>query len=94
MNGTKQKFNISSALSFLFQDGLQNYLCGKDMQSTDTVSCLKVSYMYLSHSNPCFQSNIAITNFLFSQTCGIRFHDVIGLSTVHMYSFATILKHG
>ena len=46
---------------------------------------------YLSHSNPCFQCYIAITNL---QTCGIRFHDAIGQSTVHMYSYARILKHG
>ena len=30
-------------------------------------------------------------NFLVSQ---IRFHDVIDQSTVHMYSFAKLLKHG
>ena len=47
-----------------------------------------------SHNNPCFQCNIAITNFLVSYTCEIRFHDVIGQSTVHMYSYAKILKHG
>ena len=29
-----------------------------------------------------------------SHTCEIRFHDVIGQSTVHMYSCAKILKHG
>ena len=42
--------------------------------------------MNLSHDNPCFQCRIAITNFLVSHTCDIRFHDVIGQSTVHMYS--------
>ena len=42
----------------------------------------------LSHENPCFQCNIAITNFLVSNTCEIRFHDVIGQSTVSMYSYA------
>ena len=31
----------------------------------------------LSHNNPCFQCNIAITNFLVPNTCEIRFHDVI-----------------
>ena len=49
---------------------------------------------YLSHNNPCFQCNIAITNFLVSNTCEIRFHDVKGQSTVPMYSYAKILKHG
>ena len=29
-----------------------------------------------SHNNPCFQCNIAITNFLVSNTCEIRFHDI------------------
>ena len=28
-----------------------------------------------------------------SHTCEIRFHDIIGQSTVHMYSYAKILKH-
>ena len=46
----------------------------------------------LSHNNPCFQCNIAITNFLVSNTCEIRFHDVKGQSTVPMYSYAKILK--
>ena len=31
----------------------------------------------LSHNNPCFQSNTAITNFLVLLTCEIRFRDVI-----------------
>ena len=48
----------------------------------------------LSHSNPSFQCNIAIANFVVSHTCEIRFHDVIDQSTVHMYSYAKILKHG
>ena len=35
-----------------------------------------------------------MTNFLVSHTCEIKFHDAIGLSTVHiMYSNAKILKH-
>ena len=49
--------------------------------------------MFLSHNNPCFQCNIAITNFLALHTCEIRFHDVIGRSTLNMYSYAEILKH-
>ena len=36
----------------------------------------------------CFKCNIAITKFLVSHTCEIRFHDVIGRSTLHMYSNA------
>ena len=48
--------------------------------------------LFLSHNNPCFQCNIAITNFLVSQTCKIRFYDVIGQSTVRMYSYAKIKK--
>ena len=42
----------------------------------------------LSHNKPCFLCNTAITNFLVSNTCEIRFHDVIGQSTVPMYSSA------
>ena len=48
----------------------------------------------LSHNNPCFQRNIVITNFLVTNTCEIRFHVIIGQSTVPMYSYAKILKHG
>ena len=44
-----------------------------------------------SHNNPRFQCNIVITNFLVSHTCEIRFHDVMGQSTVHMYPNAKIL---
>ena len=40
----------------------------------------------LSHNNPGFKCNIAITNFRVSHTCEIRLHDVIGQSTVPMYS--------
>ena len=49
---------------------------------------------FLSYNNPCFQCNAAITKFVISNTCEIRFHDVIGQSTVPMYSYAKILKHG
>ena len=58
--------------------------------------CLKITIaiLNLSHNNPCFQCNTAITNFLVSHTCEIRFHDVIGQSTGHMYFYAKILKHG
>ena len=38
----------------------------------------------LPHKNSC---NVAITNFLVSHMCEIRFHDVIGQSTVHNYVF-------
>ena len=31
----------------------------------------------LSHNNPCFQCNKAVTNFLVSYTCEIRCNDVI-----------------
>ena len=34
--------------------------------------------IFLSYYNPCFESNIAITNFLVSRTCQIRFNDVKG----------------
>ena len=47
----------------------------------------------LSHDNPCFHCNIAITNFV-SHRCGIRFDDGIGQSSVIMYSYAKIPKHG
>ena len=58
--------------------------------------CIQVrnTDFFLSHNNPCFQCNIAITNFLVSNTCEIRFYDVIGQSTVPMYFYAKILKHG
>ena len=48
----------------------------------------------LSHNNTCFQYDIPITNFLVSHMYKVRFHDIIDQSTVHMYSYAKILKHG
>ena len=39
----------------------------------------------LSHDNPCFLCNIAVTNFLVSNTCEIRFRDAID-HTVRMYT--------
>ena len=51
-------------------------------------------YYILSRDNPCFQFNIAITNFLVSHTCKIGFNDVIGQSTLHVYSYAKIPKCG
>ena len=59
----------------------------------EPVTYLKYMYFDLSHNNPFFQCNIAITNFLVSHTCEIRFNDVIGQSTIRMYSYAEILKH-
>ena len=59
----------------------------------DSVVALFLTH-FLSHNHFCFQCNIAITNFLVSHTCEIRFHDVIGESTVPMYSYTKILKHG
>ena len=50
-------------------------------------SCpLEEQYQYLSHNKPRFRCNIPITNFLVSNTCKIRLHDIIGQSTVPMYS--------
>ena len=47
---------------------------------------------FLSHNNPCFRCNLAINIVLVSHTFEIRFHDVIGRSTVTMYSNAKILE--
>ena len=62
------------------------------------LSQFKLTNRGLSHSNLCFPCNIAITNFLVSHTCEIRFHDVID-RTVHVFTFMTssyakIPKHG
>ena len=66
-----------------------------DAKTRDTrVSLNYINNDYLLHKNPCFQSNTAITNVLVSNSCEIRFHDVIGQITVPMYSYAKILKHG
>ena len=43
----------------------------------------------LSHYNPCFPCNIAITNFLILYTCEIRTYDVID-RTVHTF---TLWRH-
>ena len=40
---------------------------------------------FLSHNNPCFPCNIAMTSFLVSHTCEIRFDDVID-RTVRMFT--------
>ena len=45
----------------------------------------KYTYLFLSHNNPSFQCNIAITNFLVLHTCEIRFRDIID-RTVHMFT--------
>ena len=55
---------------------------------------LLFTYLFLSHNNVCFQCNVAVTNILVSDTCEIKFHDVRDRITVHMYSYAKILKHG
>ena len=52
----------------------------------------RISYRVVSHNHHCFQCNIAITNFLVSHTCDIRFHDVISQSTNDVK--AKFLKHG
>ena len=41
--------------------------------------------LVLSHNNPCFPCNIAITNFLVLHTCEIKFHNVIDC-TVRMFT--------
>ena len=51
-------------------------------------------HQYLSHNNSCFQCNMAIKNFLVSHTCEIKFHDVIGQITVHMYSYVKNSNNG
>ena len=48
----------------------------------------------LSHNNPCFQYNTAITNVLVSYMFEIRFDYVIGQSTSLMFSYAKIPEHG
>ena len=59
-----------------------------------TQDSFNIFFFFKSHNIPYFQCYTAITNFLISNTCEIRFHDVIGQSTVPMYSYAKILKHG
>ena len=60
--------------------------CKRTILHRDSVSLM--TKWILSHNNPCFQCYIAITNFLVSHTCEISFHDLIGQSTVPMYSSA------
>ena len=75
----------------MIKENRENYYCDEGI-----LSCYhNGTKCNLSHNSPYFQCNIAITNFLVSQTCEIIFHDVIGQSTVHvhMYSYAKILKH-
>ena len=48
---------------------------------------IAITNFLLSHNNPCFQCNTAITNFLASNTCEIRFHDVMMYVKAHIYVF-------
>ena len=41
--------------------------------------------MFLSHDNPCYPCDIAITNVPVSHTCKIKFNDVID-RTVRMFT--------
>ena len=41
------------------------------------VNLVDIKIDIISHNNPCFPCKIAITNFLVSHTCKIRFHYVI-----------------
>ena len=36
----------------------------------------------LSHNNPCFPCNTAVTNYFVSYTCKIRFHDVTYIEVI------------
>ena len=45
----------------------------------------KIEQIFVSHNNPCFPCNIAITNFLILYTCKIRFYDIIE-RTVHTFT--------
>ena len=65
--------------------GGRTWHCVKKNNDSDHNIIIRSRDFLLSHNNPCFQRNIAITNFLASHTCEIRFNDVIGLSTIHMY---------
>ena len=86
-------FILSSVNALDFDQSKMSF--GKGLNETkkkERITCIAVLKLilgtYLSHGNPCFQSNIAIINFLVSNTCELRFHDVKGQSTVHMYSYA------
>ena len=57
----------------------------------------------LSHNNRCFQCNMTISNLFYFNylfiyfvlhTCEISFQDVIGQSTIHIYSYGKVLKQG
>ena len=78
-----QKYCHSPACVVVMQKlGLLFYLCFIPPPSAKR----KFSGVYwnhpLSHNNPCFPCNIAITNFLILYTCEIRFYDIID-RTVH-----------
>ena len=80
-------------LSYSKRKGLGNNI----LLSFNSKSHKKYCYMYLSHNNPCFQCNIAIMNFLVSNTCEIRFHTCISHCLyvyIMMSSYAKNPKHG
>ena len=73
-------------------NGIKIFIQDRLSYSKERYIGLSPLQIFLSHNNTCFQCNIVITNFLVLHTCEIRFHDVIGPSTVHMYSYAKISK--
>ena len=80
VNGSVQFMTNFRDLLLFWQD---HYLHkDKDCSALEKVSSQE---MLLSHNNPCFPCNIAIMNFLVSNKCKIRFHDVI-YRTVRMFT--------
>ena len=55
---------------------------------------ISIAALALSHNNPCSKYNKVIMTFLVSHMCEIRSRGVRGQSTVYMYSYAKIPKHG
>ena len=74
--------------TFIFAESVEQYRLAQRAVRSCSALTAAVS---LSHNNSCFQRNIAITKFLVSQTCKIRFD---AQSTVTMYTCAKIPKHG
>ena len=54
----------------------------KYMYVFHSISAIAACKFYLPHNNIYFQCYIAITSFLISRTCEIRFHDVMGQNTI------------
>ena len=73
-------------MTFAFAWKFWKDVCKIEVSSLSVFLVCMCVNLFLSHNNPCFSCNVAITNVLVSHTCEISFHDVIDCSNcTHVY---------